>query len=146
MNPGFLSAVLSGAAAITVAVLTYLLTKHKEREADWRKVKLDLYKEYVAALSSQLNDLTATQTRYVDAANALTLVAPLSVIKALYAFNDGLFVNQSGNLTDIIQALLGALRQDIHPSLRRNREDPGLRLFRKSAASNSEPRIPTESK
>jgi hypothetical protein len=35
----------SWVVAIVVAVLTYVFTKMKEREADWRKVKLELYKE-----------------------------------------------------------------------------------------------------
>ncbi len=50
-----LVAIISAATAVVVADvaagLTYLFTKRREREADWRKLKLDYYNEYVSALS-----------------------------------------------------------------------------------------------
>ncbi len=63
---------------LLVAVVTYVLTKKREHEADWRKAKLEHYREYVAALSAvvQGREITpSAQARYADAVNALTLVA-----------------------------------------------------------------------
>lgn len=86
MDSAAFSAGLSGAVAIVVAALTtgstHLLTKKREREAEWRKMKVDLYKEYISALSRQMNNLQAAQTVYLDAIIVLALVAPLNVLKA----------------------------------------------------------------
>ena len=62
MDNAVFSATVSGAAAVIVATLTaestYLLATKREREADWRKLKLDLYKGYTDALSNQLDNKT----------------------------------------------------------------------------------------
>jgi hypothetical protein len=110
---------MSAATLVAVAVLTYLLTKRKERETDWRKVKLDLYREYVLALPGVVkqNKTSEDQVKYGDAANSLTLVASPAVLKTLYAFRARL--NQ----------LLNALRQDLYPSARRDRGDLAFRFF-----------------
>jgi protein-S-isoprenylcysteine O-methyltransferase Ste14 len=51
MMLGFLTTLFPVVAAIAVAVLTYFLTKRKEREADWRKLKFDLYRDYMNAVA-----------------------------------------------------------------------------------------------
>ncbi len=121
MNLGLFTAILSAAAAISVAILTYLLTKRKEREADWRKLKLELYRAYVLALSGVVkeNRTADDQAKYADAVNSLTLVASSNVLKALYSFQDA--ISQTGEERQAIDpekyldALLKALRQDIYP-------------------------------
>jgi hypothetical protein len=50
MNASVLTAIISGATAIVVAALSYSLTKRREREAEWRKVKLEHYREYIGGL------------------------------------------------------------------------------------------------
>lgn len=135
MNPGLLSAVLSGAAAIIVAVLSYLLTKRKEREADWRKVKFEHYKEYVAALSGIVEGHATAEghIRYVHAVNTLTLVASPSVVQALYAYldyNSARDVAKSLKRHDeLLTALLDALRQDVYPLRRRHNDPKTFRLI-----------------
>ncbi len=109
-------------------------------------MKLDLYKDYVAALSGQLNNMATTQTHYIDAVNALTLVAPPDVLRALYAFTDEIFGRSSENLGERIQMLLKALREDIHPPLRHKRQNFDLRLFRRSSAQTIDPQRPPASK
>ena len=89
MNAGLFTAILSAGAAIGVAVLTYVLTKRKEREADWRKMMLENYKEFTAALSGFLEGRSVTDAgreRFVDASNAMNLVASATTIGALYIF------------------------------------------------------------
>jgi hypothetical protein len=78
----------SWAAAIVVAVLTYVLTKRKEREADWRTVKLELYKEYINAVAGipEGRMTPESETRYHDACNTIGLVASPAVLAAVQAF------------------------------------------------------------
>ncbi len=121
MNTGLFTAVLSAGAAIGVAVLTYVLTKRKEREADWRKLKLELYRAYVLALSGvvKVNRTAEDQGKYADAVNSLTLVASSDVLRALYLFQDAISqTGAEGQAIDpekYLDALLKALRQDIYP-------------------------------
>jgi hypothetical protein len=85
MNASVLTAIISGATAIIVAALSYSLTMRREREAEWRKVKLDHYREYIAGLSGIVNErgTPLSQARNSDAVNALLLVAPTEVLRAL---------------------------------------------------------------
>lgn len=115
--------------AIVVAALTagatYLLTKRREREADWRKMKLDLYREYMAALSGIVEGRETEEghVRYVDAVNSLALVASPPVLKKLYAYLD---YNSSSNVSksleqhdELLTNLVNALRQDVYPDASR---------------------------
>jgi hypothetical protein len=45
------SAAISGTVAIVAVGFTYFLTKRRERDADWRKVRLEYYQEFIAALA-----------------------------------------------------------------------------------------------
>jgi hypothetical protein len=40
-------AIISAAAAIVVPAVSFYLTKRKERQADWQRYKLEIYKELV---------------------------------------------------------------------------------------------------
>jgi hypothetical protein len=50
VDTAVLAAIISGAVALAAAAVTYLLTKKRDREAEWRKLKLDYYRELVAAI------------------------------------------------------------------------------------------------
>src|ERR1019366_5507577 len=103
--------------------------KRREREADWRGLKLDYYKEYVSALSGIVEgrDTPEGHIRYVDAVNGLTLVASSEVLRALYAYCDystSRNPNKSLEQHDkILTSLLDALRQDIDPKHRRRSDN-----------------------
>lgn len=130
MDNAAFAAAISGAVAIVVAALsagaTYLLTKRREREADWRKMKLDIYRAYVIALSCtvQHRRTSEDQARYADAANSLTLVASPVILKALYAFQDTV-----ADKDECLDNLLNALRHDISPSHQGMSGDLSFRLF-----------------
>ncbi len=115
-------AIISAATAIAVAALTYIFAKRRERESDWRRLKLDHYKEFVAALSGVVGERStpANQGRYADAVNAMTLVAPPSALRALYAFQDEVrFSNPTKSAQghdEKLSALLREIRRDIHPT------------------------------
>ncbi|CAJ0803751.1 hypothetical protein LMG19083_03938 [Ralstonia psammae] len=85
-----LTAIAAGLFALLVAVVTYLLTKKREHESEWRKAKLEHYREYVAALSgiTEGRSSLAAQARYSDAVNSMTLIASPAVLAAVYAFQD----------------------------------------------------------
>ena len=124
------SAAISGAVAIVVAAMTagstYLLTKKREREADWRKMKLDIYRAYVIALSGTVkhNRTIEDQAKYSDAANSLVLVASPAILRALYIFQDAV-----ADKSDCLDNLLNALRHDVDPSRRGKDGDLSFRLL-----------------
>jgi len=129
MDNTYILAAISGVTIVTgavvTAVLTYLFTKRREREADWRKLKLDQYKEFVSALSGIVEgrETPEAHLRYVDAVNSLTLVASPDVLRALYAYMD-YSRNTDKTLEQhdrILTNLMNALRQDVYPH--RHRED-----------------------
>ncbi|HDX8946592.1 TPA: hypothetical protein RQO02_005499, partial [Klebsiella oxytoca] len=82
--------VIASSTALVVAVVGYWFTKKREREAELRKERLDHYKELVSSLSDILesDNNFQGQKRFAVACNNLNLVAPVSVIKALQAFQD----------------------------------------------------------
>jgi hypothetical protein len=129
--PAVFSAVLLFVGGPLVALLTYQLTRHKEREADWRRLKLDQYREFILALSGIVEGRATAEShlRYTDAVNAMMLVAPASVYRALQAF---LRHNSSGNRTSwtsaehdrLLNILVRAMRTDTNPE--RDRADDDL--------------------
>lgn len=129
-----LVAFISAATALIVAAASYWFNKRRDREAEWRKLKLDHYKEYVAALSGVVGSRStpATQARYADAVNSMTLVAPPSVLRALYALQDEIrFSNKNRTKQKddaALSALLMEIRRDVHPKPPRDKET-GFRLM-----------------
>ncbi len=132
MNGSIVVAIISAGTAVTVAALSYAFTKRRERDADWRKFKLDHYKEYILALSGVVGQRStaAAQTRYSDAVNFMTLVAPSAVLQALYDFQDEIRIgNQNKSEArhdETLAQLLREIRADVHPS----RPDDRAIIFR----------------
>jgi hypothetical protein len=118
------TALVSGAVALATVTFTQALTHYfgrkRDHEADWRRLKLDHYKEYVAALSGIVcSSDAAAHRRYRDAANSLNLVAPPKVLIALRAFLDETSV-KNRNRTDskyesLFSQLMRYMRNDCHP-------------------------------
>ena len=115
------TALVSGAVALGVVVLSDYFGRKRDHEADWRKMKLDHYKEYLLALSRVVgrdSDATA-QRRYADAANSLPLVAPSNLLTALHAFQNE--IGEANKLRDPLKAesllnvLMRTMREDCHP-------------------------------
>jgi len=88
MNSAVVVEVIASAAAVIVAALSYLFTKMKEREADWRKWKYEQYKEFVSSLSGiVVGDSTPEGQRiFTRACNTLNLIGSAGVLAALRAF------------------------------------------------------------
>ena len=83
-----LPALLSIAGVLFGAGLTYILTRRKEHEAEWRKLKSEQYREFLLALSGVVEGRAtmAAHNRYADSVNSLMLVAPARVYQALESY------------------------------------------------------------
>lgn len=96
----------------------------RDDEAEWRKLKLEYYKEYFAALSGTIGSRSSSsnQARYADAVNNLSLIASPQVIVVLNEFTHYTsYKNRDQNFSaDVHDAklskLIRAIRQDIRPS------------------------------
>jgi hypothetical protein len=133
MDGTVFTALVSGAVALGTVTFTQALAHYfgrkRDQEADWRRLKLEHYKEYVAALSGIVcSSDAAAHRRYRDAANSLNLVAPPKVLIALQAFLDETSV-KNRNRTDskyesLFSQLMRYMREDCHPKL--PNDDPGF--------------------
>ena len=92
MNTSVLVAVISAAASLAVAAITFWLTKQKEREAEWRQQKLEHYREFLDALSGTVgtDSTPEAQRRWARAANIIGLVASQRVLAALREFQNAI--------------------------------------------------------
>ena len=120
MPDAIASPIIGFATSVVAATLAYLLTKRREREAEWRKEKLAYYKAYVESLSGILRgDETPDGHRlYAKTTNNLLLFAPQSVIEALNAFrSENAMSNKecwSAEKHDrLLTELLLAIRRDV---------------------------------
>lgn len=88
MPANFVTALVTVGGAAVLAVITYGLTKKREREADLRKERLAHYKDFVASLSGIIagEETPDGQRAFARACNNLNLIAPQPVIQALQAF------------------------------------------------------------
>ena len=92
MDTPIFVAVISAAASLAVAAITFFLTKRKEREAEWRKQKLEHYREFLDALSGTVgtDSTPEAQRRWARASNTIGLVASQRVLAALWQFQDSI--------------------------------------------------------
>lgn len=120
-NAPVVVAAITAASAIVVAAVTYFLTRKREREAEWRKLKLERYREFVAAFSGITGNAVTPdgRQRFAYAINDLALVAPPEVLRLAYALMS--VVNGPGRTEQgynaALSALFRALRKDAHPEL-----------------------------
>lgn len=92
MDTPILVAVITAAASLAVAAVTFFLTKRKEREAEWRKQKLEHYREFLDSLSGTVgtDSTPEAQRRWARASNTIGLVASQRVLAALWQFQDSI--------------------------------------------------------
>ena len=90
MNTGVEVAIISAAASIIVAAVSWVVTARQKRADELRKLKMERYSELLVSISDLvvygLNE--KTQARYSSAFNTIALTAPQTVIKALFEFQD----------------------------------------------------------
>lgn len=119
MDATIIVAIIAAAATIIATALSFSFTKRQEREAEWRRHKLDHYKEYMAALNGVVGPPPPDEAkiRHADAANNLFLVGNADVLVALRAYLD----NNSESMGDrrldrhdeLLTNLMLAIRKDL---------------------------------
>lgn len=112
-------AIISAAAGLVASALTFFLTKKKEREAEWRKQKLDHYKEFMAALNDIVGPAASTEARvrFAHAANNIFLVGSPDVLISLRSFLDETAASNRDPNNDrhdeLLTKLVFAVREDL---------------------------------
>ena len=114
------AAIISGVTALIVTFVASLLSRRREREADWRKLKLGYFCEYLDALSGIASEEARTAenlARHAKAFNNLLLVGSSSVMDALdYWHKEIVLRNETPSRERHDRrfiALLSAIRRDL---------------------------------
>jgi len=126
MDTAVLVAGISASAGFGSSFAQLFFNKRSEREGQWRKLKLDHYKEYISALSGVVSrrSTAGSQARYADAVNLMTLVAPPVVCVHYTNFRTrlGKAMRRSPQQrhNELLTTLLREIRRDVHPKAPRD--------------------------
>lgn len=139
MDTPILVAIVSAAAGVFASALTFFLTKRKEREAEWRKQKLESYKELISALSGIVGaPPPEAKVRFAHIANHILLVATPAVLESLRDFlNETSDSNKNKGVDrhdELLTVLMYAIRDDL--GIKPNRASPDFQFQLWSAGKN----------
>lgn len=98
-------AIIAGAASLFASALTFFLTKKKERDADWRRVRIEQYRELISAMSEVAgsNPTEAARRRLALASNHVGLFASPPVLRCLTALLDAVKVEHAKVLAKALE-------------------------------------------
>lgn len=119
MDVSIATSLIATSGAIIVAGASYWFTKKREREAVLRREKLAHYKDFVTCLTGVIaGEYTAEgQRAFARACNALNLVAPQTVLKALQDFQQEIKQSNVHRTIDrhdfLMSALFFEMRKDL---------------------------------
>ena len=90
MNPEIITALISVFGGIAVGAVGYIFTKMREREAEWRRDKLEYYKTSIRTLNGVLEGETSPEGKRIfsQSCNDLLLFAPQAVLSAMFDYLD----------------------------------------------------------
>ncbi len=109
-----LAAIVTASASIIVAAATFFLAKSKERAADWRKVRMEQYRELVSAMSEVAGSPSATASqRLALASNHVGLFASGDVLRQLSALLTAIQSGQLERHDEMLTALMHSIRADL---------------------------------
>jgi hypothetical protein len=119
MSGQVLAAVVAAISALLVASFTYWSSKRRDREADWRKLKLQKYEEFATSLAGMAEgDATnEIKTRFNVASNSLHLIASKRVVDALEDFRKEISAGNARKTTEKHDELLSRLFWEIRLDL-----------------------------
>jgi len=119
MDAPILVAIISAATGLVASALTFYLTKKKEREAEWRKQKLDHYKEFMATLNEIVGPPASVdaKVRFASASNNIFLVGSPAVLLALRDYLDETAESNKSRSSDrhddLLTKLIFSIRDDL---------------------------------
>ncbi|WP_139942832.1 hypothetical protein [Fulvimonas soli] len=119
MSADIATALITAGGATVLAVVTYALTKKRERDADLRKERLAHYKGFVGSLSGILEgEATPSGHRaFAKACNNLNLIAPQSVIRAMQAYQHEIRLSNPSRDIELQEQLLSRLLYEMRKDL-----------------------------
>lgn len=135
METPIVVAIITTFTSIAVAAVSYFFTKLKEREADWRKQKLEHYRELLEGISGTVGSDSTPEgnRRFARAPNVIALVASQKVLNALRDYQDEVRVtntNKSDERHDkVLVNLLLAIREDLNISPKDDHETFSFKLW-----------------
>ncbi len=119
MDMPIITSLIAFIGAMLSSLITYFLTKKKDRESEWRKEKLSYYKAFIESLSRIIEDESTPegQQQFAQAGNNLLLFAPHDVLKALSAFREEIRTSNKTRTREahdrLLTQLLLRIRADI---------------------------------
>jgi len=115
MDTPVVVAIIAAAASLFASALTFFLTKSKEREAEWRKVCVEQYKELISAMSevAAANPTDTARRRLALASNHVGLFASPAVLRHLTSLLDAVKAGQLQHHDEMLTALMHAIRVDL---------------------------------
>ena len=141
------AAFISALALIAASAATILLTKQKERAAEWRTKKLAYYEEFFGAASGIVGETSPpdTKVRFATAVNNLHLIASNDVLSALHLFCDEIAESNQQRLRERHDALWSRLvwevRRDLDGAPTKKPDAFVARLWASGVAGNNRQRL-----
>ena len=135
METSIIVAVIAAGASLLGAIASIFFSLRREQAGDWRKVKFEHYREFMAALSGITgSDATPEgHRRFALASNTVQLVASKQVIAALHVFRDEIAASntkRSWAREDVLLSrLIREIRLDLGLSRSANPDDLSIRLW-----------------
>jgi hypothetical protein len=150
MNATIASAWIGLIGGFAAVVATYVLTKRREREAEWRVEKLAYYKAFIESLSGIVSgdDTPESHLVFARATNNLLLFAPQNVIDSINAFRHEIRISNPTPSRDqhdkLLKDLLLEVRRDIgvYPADDPSKFEPILWASGRNKDSPPAPSIP----
>jgi len=114
------SSLVSAAALVIVACLTFILNKKLQIEAAWRDEKLSFYKEFMDSLSAAIEgDATPEgHLRFARATNNTHLIASEDVLRAMHDYREHISLSNADKRDydrdeELLSKLIVAMRRDL---------------------------------
>jgi hypothetical protein len=139
MHASIAVAVIGAIAGLMTAAMTYAITMRREREADWRKLKLEMYREFTTAMAGMAEgDAGYTEKmRFNVTSNSLHLIASKRAVDAPEAFRQEISAsnrNRDGEVHDrLLSRLFWEIRRDLGDVPTERPEDFKVKLYTSGA-------------
>lgn len=132
MDASVVVSAFAAASGLIIAALTYLFTKWREREADWRKWKFEQYKEFITALSENVGPVPHPEShrKFLMACNTLNLIGSRDVLLSLQSLIASMNADNPREENNArISRLIWEIRKDVRIPGNPRAEDFSARLW-----------------